>query len=204
MFGLFRSKDDTKHKAVQAKLHEAALKIISALNTDIDYLLFFAGKQKSDFLDAYFVRYLFGMFDAVTFFMVSPELRLKIGKKFIAAYYLAYLIQEFGLEQAQALRAFHSVWRFYNTDEGERDDAIGDGGTDGLGILRGQNPQRLMKHFGVSADDGAQLMRGELEKTNAQLPKWAAFCSRDRWSDNAIREGQRVMQAVIDGVIALD
>jgi len=195
MFGFFRSKDDAKQKEFQVKLHEAALKIIAALNTDIDYLLFFEGKQKRDFLDTYFVRYLFGMFDAVTFFMVSPELRLKIGKKFIAAYYLTYLIQEFGLEQARALRVFHSVWRFYNSDEGERDDAIGDGGTDGLRILRGQNPQRLIKHFGVSADD---------EKTDAQLSRWQAFCSRDRWSENAIREGQRIMQAVIDGVIALD
>jgi hypothetical protein len=195
MFGFSRLKD-AKQKEFQAKLQEAALKIIEALNTDIDYLMFFEGKRKLDFLaNAYFVRYLFGMFDAVTFFMVSPELRLKIGKKFIAAYYLTYLVQEFGLEPAQVLRIFHSVWRFYNSDEGERDDAIGDGGTDGLCILRGQNPRRLMKHFGVSADD---------EKTDAQLLRWQAFCSRDRWSENAIREGQRVMQAVIDGVIALD
>jgi hypothetical protein len=46
MFGFSRLKD-AKQKEFQAKLQEAALKIIEALNTDIDYLMFFEGKRES-------------------------------------------------------------------------------------------------------------------------------------------------------------
>jgi hypothetical protein len=61
-----------------------------------------------------------------------------------------------------------------------------------------------MKHFGVDTDDKTSLTQAEFDKTAAELPKSNEFCSRDRRSENAIRKGQRVVQALVNGHIALD
>lgn len=66
MFEFFKSKHRRTVERVSNELHEGVLKICEAMNLQLDMLLFFDGKQKRDFLiDPYFVRYAFGMFDAV-------------------------------------------------------------------------------------------------------------------------------------------
>jgi hypothetical protein len=194
MFGLFKSKRDDFKGEFFAKLEQSAFKIIHALNTEMDYLTFFKGKQKRDFLkDTWFERYAFGMIDAVNT-LGGLELRVKIGMRVIAMYYVRFLILGFELDQATALKAFQSVAKFYNTDEGQRDAAILDGGSDGVVVLRGENAQRLLKHFGVNMDEKTSMTQAEMEKLRA-------FCSRDRWSDNAVRESQKAMRALMAGAV---
>jgi hypothetical protein len=42
-----------------------------------------------------------------------------------------------------------------------------------------------------------------MEKLPVQLQKFETFFNRDRWSDNAVREGERAVQAIIAGDIAI-
>jgi hypothetical protein len=207
MFDFLKSKDERFKEGFSAKLHESALKILAALNTEIDYLMFFEGKQKRDFLtDIYFWRYTFGMIDAVTT-LFGLELRSKIGLHVVAMYYLRYLVQEFELKQATALEIFRRVLKFYNTDDGQRDAAILDGGLDGVLVLRGTNiqnyPQKLLQHFGVNTKDDTPVTPADFEKFWIRAQKFREFCSRDRWSGEACKEGERVMHAVISGDIVV-
>jgi hypothetical protein len=193
---------DTKDQSF-AKLQQVAFRIVANLNTEIDYLMFFKGKQKRDFLtDTYFVRYAFGMIDAVTT-LCGLELRAKIGIRIIAVHYIRYLILEFELNQTTALAVFQSVRKFYDTEEGQRDAAILDGGSDGVLVLQGEIPQKLLKHFGVDTNDDTPLTQTDMEKLPAQLEKFETFFNRDRWSDHAVREGERAVQAIIAGDIAI-
>lgn len=188
-----------------AKLNEAAIKIVAALNTQLDYLSFFEGKQKRKLLtDVYFQRYAFGMFDAITT-LLGLELRQKIGFQFIALFYVKYFILEFELDQADALDMFRNVLNFYNTHENQRDTAILDGGFDGVSVLRGDanSPQKLTGHFVVSADDNTPVTPAEAAKLLGQLPALQAFCGRDRWSDNAIREADKMAKALMSGDITI-
>ena len=192
MFDFFKSKRDDFKGKFFAKLDQSAFKIIHALYTEIDMLTFWKGKQKRDFLkDTWFERYAFGMIDAVNT-LGGLELRVKIVMQVIAMYYVRFLILEFELDQATALKVFQSVAKFYNTKEGQRDAAILDGGSDGVLVLRGENAKRLLKHFGVNMDENISMTQAEMEKLQA-------FCSRDRWSDNAARESQKAMQALAAG-----
>jgi hypothetical protein len=195
MFGLFKSRTERFKEQFFSKQEQSAFKIINALNTEMDFLTFYKGKQKHDFLtDTWFERYAFGMIDAVNT-LGGLELRAKIGMRVVAMYYVRFLMLEFELDQATALKVFQSVAKFYNTEEGQRDAAILDGGSDGVLVLRGGNAARLLKHFGVNMDDETTPM------TQAEMEKLRAFRSRDRWSDNAVRESQKAMKALMAGAI---
>jgi hypothetical protein len=69
--------------------------------------------------------------------------------------------------------------------------------------LQGEIPQKLLKHFSVDANDDTPLTQTDMEKLPTQLEKFETFFNRDRWSDNAVREGERAVQAIIAGDIAI-
>ena len=137
--GLFKSKEERFKEEFANKLQYSAIKILAGLNTQVDYLEFFEGKQRRNLLtDTYFLRYTFGMIDAINT-LLGLELRIKIRMQNIAIWYVRYLIQEFELDQTTALKVFAKTYvKFYNTEEGQRDDAILDGGADGVSVLRVQ------------------------------------------------------------------
>jgi hypothetical protein len=67
MFGFFKSKHHRTVERAANELTEVFAKACNAMNGQLDMLMVFDGKQRDDFLkDPYFVRYAFGMFDAVT------------------------------------------------------------------------------------------------------------------------------------------
>ena len=181
------------------------MKVVAALNTQLDYLMFFEGKSKNNFLkDAYFQRYAFGMFDAITT-MFGLELRRKLGVKLIALNYVKYLMLEFELKQADALDMFRKVRDFYNTENGQRDRAVLDGGFDGVSVLQGEanSPQKLTKHFSADTDYDAPMPRAEAAKYLEQLPRFQEFCG-PRWLvDKAIREAEMTAKAMMNNEIAI-
>jgi len=93
-------------------------------------------RQKHDLLsDDYFLRYAFGMFDALTT-TLGLEIRQKAGRGLIEMWVVGYMTVEFQLEEGQVRRLLDKLFELYNK-EGSRDAAIMDGGSDGVTRLQG-------------------------------------------------------------------
>ncbi len=174
MFGIFRSKHQRTVERTGKDLSEGFEKIREALNLQVDLLMFFDGKQEYDLLaDSYFVRYVFGMFDAVTI-ILGVELRKRRGRGLIEKFFIGYMMAEFGLDEGDARKLFAAVLELYNK-KSPRDAAIMDGGSDGVTkLLQGGETNRLLHHFGYFVSDA--------ELTPAQIQEFQAFRRRDRYA----------------------
>jgi hypothetical protein len=98
MFDFLKSKQRRTSEPASNELIDAVGKILDAITLQLDALYFFDGKQKTDILDPYFVRYVFGMFDAVT--QILPmHIRQKVSKHYIDHWFTRFMIGEFGLNE---------------------------------------------------------------------------------------------------------
>jgi hypothetical protein len=130
-------------------MSESFGKIIDALTFQIDFLMFFEGKRRRDFLaDTYFIRYAFGMFDAVT--MIFPlHLRQQLGRGVIEMGFVPFMKKEFGLDDVIVRKIMENLFLIYHENLGD-DIAMRDGGWDGALRLQGGNADRLVEHFHCS------------------------------------------------------
>ena len=174
MFGKFKSGHQRTMESVEKDLSEGFAKIREALNLQVDLLMCFDGKQEYDFLaDSYFVRYVFGMFDAVTI-ILGVELRKKRGRGLLEKFFIGYMTAEFKLDEADARKLFDAVLMLYNK-KSPRDAPIMDGGSDGVTkLLQGGEANRLLHHFGFSGS--------EAELTPAEIQEFQVFHRRDRFA----------------------
>ncbi len=173
MFGIFKSKHRRTVESAANELSEGFAKVCEAINLQLDLLMFFDGKQRGDFLaDTYFVRYAFGMFDAVTT-ILGLQLRQKLGRGLMERFFVGYMTAEFKLDDAGARKLFDTLLELYNK-EGPRDAAIMDGGSDGVTRLQGGETNRLLHHFGFFGSDA--------ELTPAQIQEFRIFHERDRFA----------------------
>jgi hypothetical protein len=99
MFNFFKSKQARASERAPKELNDGIGKILDAITLQLDALYFFDGKQKADILEPYFVRYVFGMFDAVT--QILPmQVRQKVSKYYVDHWFTRFMIGEFGLNEA--------------------------------------------------------------------------------------------------------
>src|SRR5271165_6529088 len=174
MFDFFKSKHRNTVERISNELHEGFLKICEAMNLQLEMLMFFDGKQKSDFLkDPYFVRYAFGMFDAVTT-ILPLHLRQKLGRGLIERWFVPYITVELGLDEATARRVLEKLFERCHNEE-PRDAAMMDGGFDGVARLQDRDANRLLHHYGAS--DDAPVSPDEMQA-------FRTFHDRDRFSSS--------------------
>ena len=174
MFDFFKSKHRRTVERAANELTQGFGKICEALNVQMDLLIFFEGRKKSDFLkDPYFVRYAFGMFDAATM-TLGLRLRHKLGRGLIERWFVGYMMGEFGLDEATVRRLLETLFELYNRHD-PRDAAMTDGGFDGVARLQDSDASRLLAHFGY--DSGAPV-------SQEQLQAFRTFHDRDRFSSS--------------------
>ena len=133
---------------------DAVGKIFDAITLQLDFLYFFERKQKADVLDPYFVRYVFGMFDAVTQ-TLPMHLRRKFSKYYVDHWFTRFMIGEFGLNETNVRPLLDELWDIYGQgfcNPEQRNSAIMDGGFDGMLRLQEGRPKRLLLQFGHDLD----------------------------------------------------
>jgi hypothetical protein len=172
MFSVFKSKHRRTVERAANELMEGFAKVCEAMNLQLDMLRFFDGKQRRDFLlDTYFVRYAFGMFDAVTM-ILGMHLRQKLGRGLIEQWFVPYIKIELGLAEPTARRVLENLFELYHKQD-QRDTAITDGGFDGVATLQGRDAHRLADHFGFDSDAPV---------SPEQIQAFRTFHDRDRFS----------------------
>jgi hypothetical protein len=136
-------------------LIDAVGKILDAITLQLDFLYFFERKQKAEILDPYFVRYVFGMLDAVTQ-TLPMHVRRKVSKHYVDHWFTRFMIGEFGLNETNVRPLLNELWDIYGKgfyDPGRRDPAIMDGGFDGMLRLQEGQPKGLLRQFGHDFDE---------------------------------------------------
>jgi hypothetical protein len=171
MFEFFKTKHRRYLERASNELVQGFVEICEAMNLQLDMLMFFGGKQKQDFLrDSYFVRYAFGMFDAVTT-ILPLHLRQKLGRGLIEQWFVPYMTVEFGLNEARVRRLLENLFELYRKHD-PRDAAMMDGGFDGVARLQDRVASRLLDHYGGSDDP---------EVSPEQMQAFRTFHGRDRF-----------------------
>jgi hypothetical protein len=155
MFTFFKSKRRPATERAPKDLLDALGKVLDAIKLQLDFLYFFERKQKADILDPYFVRYVFGMFDAVTQ-TLPMDVRRKVSKHYVDHWFTRFMIGEFGLNETNVRPLLNELWDihgqgFYDPDQ--RDPAIMDGEVDGMLRLQEGQPRRLVRQFGHDPDE---------------------------------------------------
>ena len=154
MLDFFKSKQRRAAERAPKDLLDAVGKIFDAITLQLDFLYFFERKQKADVLDPYFVRYVFGMFDAVTQ-TLPMHLRRKFSKYYVDHWFTRFMIGEFGLNETNVRPLLDELWDIYGQgfcNPEQRDLAIMDGGFDGMLRLQEGRPKRLLLQFGHDLD----------------------------------------------------
>ena len=143
--------------------------------------MYFKNMRREDFVsDTYFVRYTFGMFDAIT--QILPmNLRQRLGAGIVARGFIPFMKKEFGFDDVRAQRLLESVFKIYRDDFGN-DIAIMNGGSDGVSRLQGREALRLLTHFGFDA---------ETENiTSPQLEEFLRYHQKcNRWREEPSKTG---------------
>lgn len=117
MFDFFKSKHRRTVERAASELTEGVAKICEAMSLQLDMLMFFDGKQRRDFLiDPYFVRYAFGMFDAVTM-ILGLHLRQKLGRGLIEQWFVPYITIELGLNEPTVRRILENLFELYGRQD---------------------------------------------------------------------------------------
>jgi hypothetical protein len=150
MFDFFKSKQKRVAERASKDLLDAVGKILDAVTLQLDFLYFFERKQKADILDPYFVRYVFGMFDAVTP-ILPMHVRRKFSKYYVDHWFTRFMIGEFGLNETNVRPLLDELWDIYGKglcNPERRDRAIMDGGFDGMLRLKEGQPNGLLRYFG--------------------------------------------------------
>jgi hypothetical protein len=80
------------------------------------------------------------------------------------------------LEEVQTRKLFDAILALYGK-EGPRDEAIMDGGSDGVTTLQGGQANRLLQHFGFLVSD--------TEITLAEIQEFLTFHERDRFASSS-------------------
>jgi hypothetical protein len=172
MFGFFKSTHQRNVERITNEVMEGFAKVCEAINTQRDMLIFFEGKRRRDFLvDPYFVRYTFGMFNAVTM-IFEPRLRKKLGRGLVERFFVPYIKVELRLNEPTVRDILEKLFEVFG-EEDHGDAAVADGSSDGAGILRGRlTARRLVDHFGFDRDAAV---------SPEQFEEFSAFRKRDRF-----------------------
>lgn len=125
--------------------------IKNAVNTQIRLLVFFDKMNPKQFLDdAFFRLYAFGAFDSATS-RYGFEIRKKIGPSLLELGYVGYISNAFNISKQEAEKYLQEG--FSALSETPVNQALMQGGTDGVQVLQGGQAKGLLVHHRYNFDE---------------------------------------------------